>query len=284
MCITGYLTDFSLPEICQLLDKGHQTALLSVYTCSSNSTSLSKVNYIWVYHGRIVAVAKQLNHQGLVSLISQSRWINSDVLTRLIEQCSANQPLGSYLKSRGALRTKQLKWLFQVQVLKSMCTLFQLQAGKFQIDFNVPPPTVEMTGLSIPAMAATLIGLRSLTNWDALGDKLPTPNSSLMTVISSKYHYRLDSLELQVWKYANGKVSLGAIAQQLRLPVKKVQQIAFQLISVGLVEEVPLLTQAKAIPVAEPLDRGSLEEAAKSNISYSFLQNLVGFLSSKVTA
>ncbi|NEP56830.1 MAG: DUF4388 domain-containing protein [Symploca sp. SIO2G7] len=279
MCITGYLADFSLPEICQLLDKGHQTALLSVYTCPPSQKSLSKVHYIWVYHGRIVAVAKQLNYQGLVSLIAQSRWINSGVLTRLIEQCSTNQPLGSYLKSRGALRTKQLKWLFQVQVLKSMCTLFQLQAGKFKIDFNMPLPMEEMTGLSIPAMAATLIGLRSLTNWDGLADKLPAPNSSLMAVISSKYHYRLDALELQVWKYANGKVSLGAIAQQLRLPLEKVQQIAFQLTAVGLAEEIPLLTQATAISVADSLDREPLEEVSKPNISYSFLQNLVGFLS-----
>ncbi|NET60563.1 MAG: DUF4388 domain-containing protein [Symploca sp. SIO2E6] len=283
MSITGYLTDFSLPEICQLLDKGHQTGLLTIF-CEPTETSLSKIHYVWVYHGRIVAVAKHLNHQGLVSLIAQSRWISSSTFTRLIDQCSASQPLGSYLKSRGALRTKQLKWLFQVQVLKSMCTLFQLQAGKFKIDFNVPLPTREMTGLSIPAMAATLIGLRALPNWDILADKLPPPDSGLVTVMSSKYHYRLDTLELQIWKYANGKISLGMIAQRLGLPVEKVQQIGFQLIAVGLAEEVPMLTQTTAIPVADPLGRGLLEEASTANVSYSFLQNLVGFLSSKVTA
>ncbi len=282
MCITGYLTDFSLPEICQLLDKGHKTGLLRIYACLPTPISLSRVHYIWVYHGRIVAIAKRLDDQGLVSLIAQSRWISSRAFTRLIQQCSTNQPLGSYLKSRGILQSKQLKWLFQVQVLKSMCALFQLQAGKFQIDFNVPLPTREMTGLSIPATAATLIGLRSLQNWDALVDKLPAPDSSLVTVISSKYHYRLNTLELQIWKYANGKISLSAIAKQLKLPVEKVQQIAFELIAVGLAKEVPLLISTRAIPVAEPLGRGLLEETSKSNLSHSFIQNLVGFLTTVV--
>jgi len=284
MCITGYLTDFSLPEICQLLDKGQQTGLLRIHTYLPTQTSLSKVHYIWVYHGRIVALAKRLDHQGLVSLITQSRWISSDTFTRLIEQCLSNRPLGLYLKNRGALGAKQLKWLFHVQVLQSMCALFQLEAGKFQIDFNVPLPTREMTGLSIPATAATLIGLRSLPNWDALVHKLPTPNSSLVTVIANKYHYQLSPLELQVWKYANGKVSLEAIAKHLKLPLEKVQQIGFQLIAVGLVKEVPLLTHTTALPVAESSSRGLLEEVSKQKLSYSFLQNLVGFLSSKVTA
>lgn len=284
MCITGYLTDFSLPEICQLFDKGHQTGLLKIHACLSTETSLSKVHYIWVYHGRIVAVAKRLDHRGLVSLIAQSRWISSRNFARLIQQCSSNQTLGSYLKNRGALRSQQLKWLFQVQVLQPMSNLFQLQAGKFQIDFNVPLPTREMTGLSIPAMAATLIGLRSLQNWDTLADKLPAQNSGLVTVISNKYHYRLNNIELQVWKYANRKISLEAIAKQLELPVEKVQQIAFQLITVGLAEEVPLLASATATPVAESLDRQLFAEASTENLSHSFLQNLVGFLNSKITA
>jgi hypothetical protein len=49
------------------------------------------------------------------------------------------------------------------------------------------------------------------------------------------------TLEWQVWEYTKGTISLQAIAQQLRLPIEKVQQVAFRLITVGLAEEVPLV-------------------------------------------
>jgi hypothetical protein len=67
-----------------------------------------------------------------------------------------------------------------------------------------------------------------------------------------------------------------------------VQQIAFRLMVVGLAEELPMLaTPANAIPCElEPLsvtpDVHSRPNVAETtNVSQSFLQNLVGFLRGK---
>lgn len=283
MSITGHLTDFSLAEIFQLLEKGQKTGLLTL--CAQIAANAKpQAHYIWVHQGRIVAAANRLDHQGLVSLIDQRQWVSDRVFDKLVHWCCPlNEPLGLYLKNQGVLQAEQLKRLFQVQVLKQLCALFQLKDAQFVFEPNAQIPTREMTGLSVPATEAVLVGLRVLRNWDALTDKLPDPNGGVVSIIAGQPHYRLDAQEWQVWEYTKGTVSLGAIARQLRLPVEKVQQIAFRLIIIGLAEEVPLLVGSLPTQEVEPLPAQLIDESEKQNVSQSFMQNLVGFLRSKVT-
>ncbi len=282
MAITGSLEDFSLPEIFQFIEKGQKTGLLTLRGWSENPATLTD-HYIWTYKGRIVGAASRLDHQGLVSLIDRHKWVSERVFDRLVHWgCPLDKPLGLYLKNQGVLQAEHLKRLFQIQVLQQVCTLFQLKAGEFKFDQNAPIPTREMTGLSVPATEVTLMGLRVLQNWDVLADKLPDPNGGLASTIAGQPHYRLDNRELQVWEYTKGTVSLKAIARQLRLPLEKVQQIAFRLITVGIAEEVPLLVGTLPTEAVEPLPAQLNEESETQNLSQSFMQNLVGFLRNKV--
>jgi len=282
MAITGSLTDFSLPEIFQFIEKGNKTGLLTIKALTGYQRTLPVNHYIWVYKGGIVAAANRLDHQGLVSLIDQRQWVSERVFDRLIHWgCPITEPLGLYLKSQGALQTEQLKRLFQVQVLLQVCALFQLKDASFKFEQNVPPPKREMTGLRILATEVTLMGLRALRNWEVLAEQLPDVNSSLISTIVGQPRYRLDSQEGQVWEYSKGTVSLKAIAKHLRLPVAKVQQIAFRLISVGLVEEMPLLSDCLTVQGSDSLPQELWEQPEKPNISQSFMQNLVGFLRGK---
>ncbi len=160
MSTTGFLTDFSLPEIFQFIDKGHKTGLLRLRALPESQATLPLVHYIWVYEGYIVAAAKRLDHQGLVSLIEQYQMVSDRVFDKLVHWCCPiDQPLGLYLKNQGVLQAEQLKQLFQVQVLQQVCALFQLKEGQFRFDPDVPIPTREMTGLSVPAVELNQYGL-----------------------------------------------------------------------------------------------------------------------------
>jgi hypothetical protein len=292
MCIAGYLSDFSLPEIFQLLEKGQQTGLLTIRTDLPTQAS-STVYYIWVYQGRIVTAANRLNHQGLVALIAQRGWIDEHILAQLVQSCPIAQPLGSYLKQKDVLQAKQLKSLFQVQVLHSIRTLFQLKNAQYEFAANALLPTREMTGLSISATDAILIILReaqfscspknkdSSPNGDAFTEQLSDPNRGLINTSSHQPHCRLNALEWRIWEYTNGTVSLRAIARQLRLPLKQVQQIAYRLIAAGLVEEVTLLVDNVSTKASDTLPAQLLQEAERRNINHSFLQNLEEFLGSQ---
>lgn len=282
MAITGSLRDFSLPEIFQLIEKGRKTGLLTLRALPTLQAS-QPVHYIWVYQGRIVAAANRSDHQGLVSLIDQYQWVSDRVFDKLIHWCCPlDEPLGKYLKNQGVIQAEQLKRIFQIQVLQQVCALFKLKDAQFKFDQNVVIPTREMTGLSVQATEATLVGLRVLRSWDALEDKLPNPNGGLVSTVDGQPLYRLNAQEWQVWEYTNGTVALKAIAQQLMLPVEKVQQIAFRLIATGLAEEVPLLDDTLSTQEVGSLSEQLLEEAQRQNVSQSFMQNLVDFLRTKV--
>jgi hypothetical protein len=156
MSITGSLTDFSLPEIFQFIEKGHKTGLLTLRTLP-NSHSPSSVHYLWMNQGKIVAAANQLNEQGLISLINQYQWVSQRVVTKLAQFCPSSKPLGLYLRSQGALQVEHLEHLFQLQVVKQVCAIFELKDAHFIFDQNVPLPTKEMTGLSVSTAILVLV-------------------------------------------------------------------------------------------------------------------------------
>ncbi len=153
MSITGSLEDFSLPEIFQFIEKAHKTGLLTLRGLPESQAMPPRVHYIWVHQGRIVAAANRLDHQGLVSLIEQCQVVSDRVFDKLVHWCCPlDVPLGLYLKNQGVLQAEQLKRLFQIQVLQQVHALLQLKDGEFKFDQNVPIPTREMTGLSVPAV------------------------------------------------------------------------------------------------------------------------------------
>jgi hypothetical protein len=192
------------------------------------------------------------------------------------------------LKTQGFLQPEQLRLLFHAQVLRQVCGLFRLKDAQFKFDSKATLPTTEMTGLSLSATEATLMGLRVLRDWAALMDKLPEPTSALSRAVIGKRHLRLDSLEGRVWQLANGSIPLNAIASELNQSVETIQQTAFRLINVGLVAEVPIITPSRSKyleeevldPVAVAANHPK-ENAASSDLSNSFMQNLLGFLRSK---
>jgi hypothetical protein len=151
MSITGLLTDLSLPEIFQFIDQGHKTGLLRLRALPKSETVVPAIFYLWVYQGRIVAAANQLDQGGLIALIERLNMISKRVFDKLVHwYCLLNEPLGLHLKNQGVLRTEHLKQLFQIQVLQLVFTLFHLKEGQFKFDQNLPIPTREMTGFSVP--------------------------------------------------------------------------------------------------------------------------------------
>jgi len=288
MAITGSLSEFSLPEIFQFLDQGQKTGILTIRDSQNLQTGKPFLRHIWLQNGRVVAAGDRLDNQGLVKLIEQRGWITDAVRPELKRLLQENVPLGINLKSLGILQPDQLKLLFSVQVLRQVCSLFQVETGQFRFDGKIDLPKAEMTGLSLPATETTLMGLRSLKDWKILESKLPEPASTLFIIVSGQLYLRLDTVETQIWGLANGSVNLKKMAEQLQVPIQKVQQAAFRLIVVGLVEEVPdidvgVVNDSEDIMVTDGSPSGQvISPSERTEVSNSFLQSLVGFLQNKV--
>lgn len=283
MAITGHLSEFSLAEIFQFLEQGQKSGLLTIAPLPEpKEVKASRTFYIWFQHGQVVAAANRSDGQGLMTLISQRGWLGDRAASRLIQSCNISQPAGLCLKSQGILQAEQLKLLFYVQVMQQVCTLFTLQDGWFHFDSHQKIPNSEKTGLSAPATDVTLAGLRALKNWNALQDKLPDPDSGLICLVEGKPNQKLNQVEWQLWEFTDGKTSLREIAKNLSLPIEKLQQIAFRLIVVSLIEETPIIPDKPERSLDLLPSTPDSKTAESDSVSQSFLQSLVGFLSGKV--
>ena len=295
MAISGYFSEFSLAEVFHLLEKGNKTGRLSIRESSSHKTDSAARNcfYIWFKQGNIVAASNKLDGTGLLSIIQQRGWISARVASRITEVCALDEPAGLCLKSQGLLEAEQLKLAFAQQVLQQVCKLFELGDAQFLFSSNTSLPNSEMTGLIASPREVTLAGLRVLRDWSILQEKLPDDTSGLLGISSLSPKLRLNQSESRVWEFTNGNVSLKTIATQLQFPIEKIKQIAFRLMIVGLVEEVPFVTETPTTPpkadnehydlnVPEWRDLDKSNKSSQNNVvSQSFLQNLVGFLKTK---
>jgi len=283
MAISGYLSEFSLPEIFRLIEQGNKTGRLSLQERSENPIHKGKIFRIWFKQGNIIAAADRIDGNGLLAMIQRRGWVSERVASRITEVCAIDQPAGLCLKEQGILEAEQLKLLFSHQVLQQVCKLFELQDGQFQFDTKVAPPISELTGLKAPPQEVTLAGLRALRDWTMLLDKLPEPASGLVSIVIDKPKLRLNQLEWQVWEFTNGDVTIQHIAKQLKLPLEKIQQVAFRLMVMGIAEEVPIINvempsqkQDIEIPTSD------LSEKSNSSPSNAFLLSLLGHLKNKV--
>ena len=277
MAVSGQLSHFSLPEVLQFAEEGHRTGLLAVQSSPRATESLQN-HFIWLRQGRIIAAANCNDYFGLSRLITHRQWIPQTKLFRLIQQCPMSTSLGAYLKSQGWLTAKQLKILFSEQIIREICSLFELSDGYFHLISNVRPPYLEMIGMSVPATEVTLPGLRSLRDWSVLNDKLPNLTSGLLRITHEQPQVRLTRQELSVWKFADGSTSLNEIAQRLDLSIDTTQRISFRLFVAGLAEEVPLVD---LIPATE----GSQHNPEPQNApSPEFLHQMLSFFEQQANA
>jgi Domain of unknown function (DUF4388) len=236
MGLTGYLSEYSLAEVFQQIQQEDLTGLLTIEPEDDSVRSPNSNYYIWFQGGRLVAMAKSLDRTSLLLMLEKRGWITTSTIQRLLSNTEKlEEPLGQYLKSKGVLSAEQLQIIFHAQILQPVCSLFKLNTARYVFNPKSRLAKAEMTGLSVSAEEASLLGLRVLRDWSQLTSKLPSPDRGLVKLTTVLPAYKMDMQELQVWELATGKKSIEAIAAKLQIDLDLAQQIAFRLKMVGLV-------------------------------------------------
>jgi hypothetical protein len=237
MGLTGYLAEYSLAEVFRQIQNDSLTGLLTVET-EDDSVKMSTSNYyLWFQSGRLVAMARSLDLTSLLLMLEKRGWIATKTIQRLLSKTEKlEEPLGQYLKSKGVLSAEHLQIIFHAQVVQPVCSLFKLRNARFSFNPKSRLAKAEMTGLSVSADEASMLGLRVLRDWSRLADKLPSPDSGIEKLATVLPTYKLDMQELQIWELANGQRSIDAIAKKIQIELDLAQQIVFRLKMVGLIE------------------------------------------------
>lgn len=257
MMIHGHLAEFSLAELYLLLRQGKQTGLLQLGDYQ-----------IGFWEGQIVGAS--LPEWDWRQVVVQQGWLRQETLERLghlYQRQGVTQPFGRWLVEQGLLKRSQMQWLFSQQVLRPVCRLFALPDAPFCFQPQAQLSRLLLTGLQAEPLEAVLAGLRLLRDWQHLLDKLPDPSSGLKGC-GGQPCYHLNRWEWRLWEYSNAQMSLLEIAQKWQVPVLEVQKLAFRLLTVGLVVELPYVHLQKTPDLSVP----------QPTVSENFLEQLLAFL------
>jgi hypothetical protein len=285
MAVSGYLSEYSIAEVLQLIHQSNRTGLLSIKPDNDSVQTATEPTYIWFQGGRLVSLSSRLDADCLMETIKQRRWLTDAQLASVKSILPMlSQPLGLYLKSLNILSPEQLKLLFNAQVVHPAYRLFKLRDGFYEFDPLKPLPQQEMTGLSANIPEINFVGLRVLKDWSPLADKLPDATYGMTKLVKDAPPYRLELLESQVFDLADSGQSLSEIAQKIDTSIDIVQQIAFRMTVTGLLKEVVIETAMSMGQLSESPQlsfAGAKKIATGPQLSNSFLGNLMGFLKKK---
>jgi Domain of unknown function (DUF4388) len=253
MGLVGYLSEYSLAEVFQEIQRDQLTGLLTIQPEKDSVQVTSQNYYLWFHSGQVVAMARNLERTSLLLMLEQRRWITTAAIQEILQHTDKlEQSLGDHLKAQGILTTEQLQVIFHAQVLQPVCSLFKLQTAYFTFNTKKRLAKAEMTGLSVSASEASLVGLRVLRDWSPLANKLPNPDSGLTKLTNVLPAYKLEMQELQVLGLADSKRSIAKIAVKLETDLDTVRQIAFRLKMVSLVQESAVIQEVVAPIAAKP--------------------------------
>lgn len=289
MLVHGYLSQYSLAEIFNLIQEGKKNGVLSIEpTYGLTDPAIAEESkleipcyYVSFQGGRVMSIFYGLEYenQDLLAMIVERQWIPLDQLKELKKKLNGViMPWGLQLKVWEIISVEQLRLLFDIQAISKLSQIFGIYEGKFRFNPSAELNYPEMTGLSLSARNAVLLGLRGLKDWSGLTNKLPAPESGLQKFSSELQGSILENDEQLVWQLALGKMSMLKIAAQLNLEIDKVRQIGFRLCSIGLIHEVAV-ESLPPIEMAKPVCVGGGNPSIQ--VSTAFLSKLIGFLKQK---
>lgn len=283
MALAGYLSEYSLAEICKFIYEGRRSGLLEIDPDPNEISKPQTMRHLWIEHGRIIAVTSGMGGKELLTAIGQRQLITQQQLATTVSQIyQINLPMGLYLKSQGLLDVEQLKLLYYAQTIAPLARLFEFNHSKFQ--FNpIPANSIgilacsEMTGVRLTAREIGFKGLRAVEDWSKWFNKFPDPNYAIQKYQSQQPDFRLDLTEIKLWSLADGLTPLTKLASQIDKSIEVVQWVSYRLILFGLVREIPLKPTPKI--VTPTIAVANLAVDRNPRVSTSFLMGLKNFLS-----
>lgn len=272
MPLNGKIGEYSLPEVFRTIEQGAKTGVLTIRECHTVdfSTIFGKTTDISFKDGFCIAATNDPLKQDLVEVIRSNQILAPQEIQSAIkinDDFKLNMPLGKYCISNGLLSQSQLQTLFDLQIVQRVKKLLEVPEGWFTFSARLRTPMIELTGLRVRPTELNLVGLRGLNQWDHFLKKVPDPsfalfkrepkasgNASSDSLDIVSFSGSLLPLEEQILQKSDGTMTIERIANLLSTSTHNIQKVAFQLISAGLVEELPI---ASAVKVSQSIPQTS---------------------------
>ncbi len=248
MALRGSLTDFSLPDVFQLITFSRKTGVLRI------RSGVDASGAVWFRDGEVFFAQSNWHHEPLGERLVAARKITPSALEKALgiraAEPDGGRRLGQVLVDEGYITEKVLEAFVQEQIQDTIFDLMRWESGEF--DFELLPEVVdEDIGLTVSIENVIMEGSRRLDEWARIKKKVPSMDVVFKMATApgeGTFEISLKPVEWSLLLLVDGTRSVAELARATGRTDFEVARILYGLFSAGLLE---FAVEETATPPAE---------------------------------
>ena len=235
MALRGNLSDFSLPDVFQLVQLSRKTGVLRIHKDGAEGS-------VWFREGDVFFAQSNWHRELLGHRLVAAGRITTAALAKALE-IRRNEPtggrrLGAILVDEGYISQNVLEAFVQEQIQDTIFDLMRWDTGHF--DFEVLPEAVdEDIGLTVSIENIVMEGSRRIEEWNRIRKKVPSTDMVFKMATApgeGTFEIALKPTEWNLLLKMDGTRTVGELASSLGKTDFEVARIIYGLFSAGLLE------------------------------------------------
>ena len=235
MALRGSLTDFSLPDVLQLIALSRKTGLLRMNRDDGAEGD------IWFRDGDVFFAQSNWQREKIGTRLIDAQKITQSALDRALDIHAADperRRIGQILIDEGYITSAVLESFVQEQIQDSVFDLMRWPSGNFAFDI-LPDVVDEDIGLSVSIENIIMEGSRRLEEWERIKSKVPSMDIVFKMAAApgeGGFEISLKPAEWNLLLLIDGTRSVAELARETGQTDFEVARIAHGLFSAGLLE------------------------------------------------
>jgi len=235
MALRGNLSDFSLPDVFQLVQLSRKTGVLRIHKDGAEGS-------VWFREGDVFFAQSNWHRELLGHRLVAAGRITTAALAKALEirrtEPSGGRRLGAILVDEGYISQNVLEAFVQEQIQDTIFDLMRWDSGHF--DFEVLPEAVdEDIGLTVSIENIVMEGSRRIEEWNRIRKKVPSTDMVFKMATApgeGTFEIALKPTEWNLLLKMDGTRTVGELASSLGKTDFEVARIIYGLFSAGLLE------------------------------------------------
>lgn len=241
MALSGDLKDFSLLQLLTLVQITGKTGGLTLQRGKEKAV-------VYFENGQLTKVAPPDSRlESLATALYRSGKIDRDLYELISSQnLPSEKAIGLLVVDQGSISQDEIVEFVRDRSLAQLFLLLTWEEGSFRFEVDLTPPEGDILA---PTKLAPVLdkGRAYLEEWQVLVSQIPDLDRPVTLILEPQRQIEQVSLSLAEWKMVAaipGSTTLRSVADKLGLDEFAVRQVAYSLISAGLMD----VAQAEAAP------------------------------------
>ena len=216
MVLRGSLTDFSLPDVFELIRQSRKTGVLRVQRSDAEGS-------IWFRDGEVFFATSDWRRELLGQRLVAAGKITASALARALAlretEPADGRRLGTILVDEGYLSPQALEAFVQEQIQDTIFDLMRWEQGTFFFEPLTEIPADEDIGLSVSAVNIVVEGSRRIEEWNRIRRRIPNVATVYRMTAGTGQEVSLKPAEWRLLTAMDGTRSVTELAAETERPM-----------------------------------------------------------------